>query len=41
MRGWDLETGKPTYEKLVSLGLEDIAEDLLRRGLIRRRRPRA
>lgn len=35
-RGWDLETGKPTYEKLVSLGLEDVAEDLLRKGLIRK-----
>ncbi len=27
-RGWDWETGKPTAETLVSLGLPDIAEDL-------------
>jgi aldehyde:ferredoxin oxidoreductase len=27
-RGWDWETGKPTREKLLELGLEDVAEDL-------------
>jgi aldehyde:ferredoxin oxidoreductase len=27
-RGWDLETGKPTREKLSELGLEDVAMDL-------------
>jgi aldehyde:ferredoxin oxidoreductase len=27
-RGWDLETGKPSYEKLIELGLDDIAQDL-------------
>lgn len=27
-RGWDLRTGIPTREKLVSLGLEDIARDM-------------
>lgn len=27
-RGWDPETGKPTKEKLIELGLEDIARDL-------------
>jgi aldehyde:ferredoxin oxidoreductase len=27
-RGWDLETGKPSREKLLELGLEDIAGDL-------------
>jgi len=27
-RGWDVETGKPTREKLLDLGLEDIARDL-------------
>ncbi len=27
-RGWDVETGKPLREKLVQLGLEDIAQDL-------------
>jgi len=25
---WDLKTGKPSKEKLISLGLEDVAEDL-------------
>jgi aldehyde:ferredoxin oxidoreductase len=27
-RGWDLETGKPSQEKLLWLGLEDIAKEL-------------
>ena len=27
-RGWDKETGKPSREKLVELGLEDVAKDL-------------
>ncbi|MBN2118628.1 MAG: aldehyde ferredoxin oxidoreductase family protein [Anaerolineales bacterium] len=27
-RGWDKETGKPTREKLLQLGLDDIAKDL-------------
>lgn len=27
-RGWDEATGKPTREKLVELGLDDVAEDL-------------
>jgi aldehyde:ferredoxin oxidoreductase len=27
-RGWDLETGKPTREKLLELGLDDMAKDL-------------
>jgi aldehyde:ferredoxin oxidoreductase len=27
-RGWDLETGKPTREKLIKLNMEDIAQDL-------------
>jgi aldehyde:ferredoxin oxidoreductase len=27
-RGWDLETGKPTREKLLELGLDDAAKDL-------------
>lgn len=27
-RGWDLETGKPTREKLLELGLEEVADDL-------------
>jgi aldehyde:ferredoxin oxidoreductase len=28
MRGWDRRTGKPTAEKLVELGLEDITPNL-------------
>jgi len=28
VRGWDLETGKPSHEKLLELGLDDIAMDL-------------
>ncbi len=27
-RGWDTDTAKPSYAKLVQLGLEDVAEDL-------------
>jgi len=27
-RGWDMETGKPSREKLMELGLEEIAKDL-------------
>ena len=27
-RGWDVETGKPTNEKLIELGMEDVAIDL-------------
>jgi len=27
-RGWDVETGKPSREKLLELGLEDVAQDL-------------
>jgi aldehyde:ferredoxin oxidoreductase len=27
-RGWDLETGKPSKEKLIELGLDDVAKDL-------------
>jgi aldehyde:ferredoxin oxidoreductase len=27
-RGWDKETGKPSREKLIELGLEDVAKDL-------------
>jgi aldehyde:ferredoxin oxidoreductase len=28
--GWDLKTGKPVREKLIELGLEDVAKDLYR-----------
>ncbi|MFH0788236.1 MAG: aldehyde ferredoxin oxidoreductase family protein [Pseudomonadota bacterium] len=31
-RGWDLESGKPTPEKLRELGLEDLMADLWERG---------
>jgi aldehyde:ferredoxin oxidoreductase len=27
-RGWDMETGKPSREKLIELGMEEVAEDL-------------
>jgi len=27
-RGWDMETGKPSREKLLDLGLDDVAQDL-------------
>jgi aldehyde:ferredoxin oxidoreductase len=27
-RGWDMETGRPSKEKLLELGLDDIAKDL-------------
>jgi aldehyde:ferredoxin oxidoreductase len=27
-RGWDMETGKPSREKLIDLGMEDVAGDL-------------
>jgi aldehyde:ferredoxin oxidoreductase len=33
-RGWDIQTGLPTGEKLVELGLEDIADDLARQGIL-------
>ncbi|MFC1980974.1 aldehyde ferredoxin oxidoreductase family protein [Chloroflexota bacterium] len=32
LRGWDKRTGLPTKEKLIDLGLHDIAKDLLKRG---------
>jgi len=33
-RGWDIEKGIPTKEKLVELGLDDVAQDLSQRGLL-------
>jgi len=27
-RGWDMESGKPTKDKLIELGLDDVANDL-------------
>jgi len=32
-RGWDPKSGIPTKEKLVSLGLKDVAADLEARGI--------
>ena len=32
--GWELERGIPTREKLVELGLADIAEDLEKAGIL-------
>jgi aldehyde:ferredoxin oxidoreductase len=34
VRGCDLETGIPTREKLEEVGLEDVADDLARRGIL-------
>ena len=34
LRGWDLETGWPTREKLDELELADVAEELLARELV-------
>lgn len=31
-RGWDRQTGMPTKEKLIELGMKDIAEDMARQG---------
>ena len=31
-RGWDLERGWPTRERLTELGLRDIADDLVKNG---------
>jgi aldehyde:ferredoxin oxidoreductase len=39
-RGWDIETGIPTREKLEELGLEDTADDLAERGILPARRPK-
>jgi len=38
LRGWDVATGLQTREKLQELGLEDVTDDLERRGLIAQRR---
>ena len=35
LRGWDVETGRPTVTRLKELGLGDVADDLVRRDLIR------
>jgi aldehyde:ferredoxin oxidoreductase len=33
--GWDIKNGIPTKKKLIEVGLEDIAEDLEKSGLLR------
>lgn len=35
LRGWDTTTGRPTKDKLKELQLEDVAEDLAGKGLIK------
>jgi len=34
LRGWDVKTGIPTEETLKKVGLEDVAEDLKKRGIL-------
>jgi aldehyde:ferredoxin oxidoreductase len=34
LRGWDAETGFPTKTRLLELGLNDIINDLEKRGLV-------
>ena len=34
-RGWDVKTGIPTKEKLVALGMADIADNLEKRGFLK------
>ncbi|MCD6457863.1 MAG: hypothetical protein DRJ39_04675 [Thermoprotei archaeon] len=34
LRGWDKTTGRPTKAKLEELGLADVAETLIKLGLI-------
>jgi aldehyde:ferredoxin oxidoreductase len=36
LRGWDLAQGRPRWSKLRQLGLDDVAEELARAGLIAR-----
>jgi aldehyde:ferredoxin oxidoreductase len=36
LRGWDQKTGMPSHQKLVELGLTDIADELLKLGKIPR-----
>ena len=38
LRGWDKRTGLPTEEKLVELGLGDIAKELVELGKLPRRK---
>ncbi len=35
-REWDPETGKPTYEKLAALELEDVGKELIEKGMIKK-----
>jgi hypothetical protein len=32
--GWDVDTGLPSVDRLHSLGLEDVAEDLQKNGVL-------
>jgi aldehyde:ferredoxin oxidoreductase len=34
MRGWDVETGIPTRKRLLEDGLQDVVEDLEKRGIV-------
>jgi aldehyde:ferredoxin oxidoreductase len=34
LRGWDINTGFPTKTRLLELGLNDIINDLEKRGLV-------
>jgi aldehyde:ferredoxin oxidoreductase len=34
LRGWSIQTGRPTSAKLQELGLSDVAQELIERGLI-------
>jgi len=34
LRGWTVDQGIPTKDKLTELGLEEVAEDLAKRGLL-------
>ncbi|MEM2986927.1 MAG: aldehyde ferredoxin oxidoreductase C-terminal domain-containing protein, partial [Nitrososphaerota archaeon] len=34
LRGWDIETGRPKSEKLIQLGLKDVALELKKLDLI-------
>jgi aldehyde:ferredoxin oxidoreductase len=36
LRGWDLEQGRPTAERLQRLGLDDVAAELSARGAIKK-----
>jgi aldehyde:ferredoxin oxidoreductase len=39
LRGWDKESGLPNKHKLIELGLDDVADDLIKRGKLRGSKP--